>query len=92
MRPPEPPALQAPPPPPTFPLQRGVGTRPDNATPELGVGDVVLGAVGLVGAIVVAALAAGLVAGGLYIWYRRRRPVTEIEARGHRHDYFRTDE
>jgi hypothetical protein len=37
----------------------------------------------------VAAVVAGLVAGALYIWYRSRRPITLIEARGNQHNLFR---
>ena len=39
--------------------------------------------------IMAAALVAGLLAGGLYIWFRSKRAVTLIEARGHQHNYFR---
>jgi hypothetical protein len=36
-----------------------------------------------------AAVVAGLVAGALFIWYRRRRPASTIEARNHEHNFFR---
>ena len=49
----------------------------------------VLGTVGLIGVILLAALCAGLLAGWFYIWWRQRGPVTEIEARGGQHNYFR---
>ncbi len=42
-------------------------------TPELTMGDVVLGAVGFTGAVMIAAAVAGLLAGALFIWFRRRR-------------------
>jgi uncharacterized membrane-anchored protein len=46
-------------------------------------------AFGLTGVIMAAALVAGLLAGALFIWYRRRRPASTIEARGHEHNLFR---
>jgi hypothetical protein len=85
---PEPPP-QVPPTTPTFPITGTVEDPRDQVTPEIGVGDVILGTVGLIGAIVIAALVTGLLAGGIYIWLRRHRPITEIEARGHTHNYFR---
>ena len=62
----------------------------DKAAPELSMIDVALAAFGLTGAIMAAAVIAGLVAGGLFIWYRSKRAITIIEARGHQHNYFRT--
>lgn len=56
---------------------------------ELSMIDVSVAAFGLTGAIMAAALVAGVLAGGLYIWYRSRRPVSIIEARGHQHNLFR---
>jgi uncharacterized membrane-anchored protein len=50
---------------------------------------VAVAAFGLTGYIMVAAVVAGLLAGALFIWYRRRRPVTTIEARGGEHNLFR---
>jgi hypothetical protein len=44
------------------------------ATDELTLGDVILGALGLTGAITVGALILGIVLGGLFILYRRRHP------------------
>jgi uncharacterized membrane-anchored protein len=61
----------------------------ENAAPELTMIDVAVAAFGLTGAIMGAAIVAGLLAGGLFIWYRSRRAVTLIEARGHQHNYFR---
>ena len=40
-------------------------------------------------ATVVAAVVAGLAAGVAYTWYRSRRAITIIEARGHQHNLFR---
>jgi hypothetical protein len=50
---------------------------------------VTVAAFGLTGVIMAAAVVAGLSAGALFIWYRRRRPATTIEARGGEHNYFR---
>ena len=50
--------------------------------------DVAVAAFGLTGVIMVAALVAGLIAGALFIWYRSRRAITIIEARGHQHNLF----
>ena len=56
---------------------------------ELGMIDVSVAAFGLIGVIMVAAIVAGLLAGALYIWYRSRRAITIIEARGNQHNLFR---
>ena len=50
---------------------------------------VTVAAFGLTGVIMGAAIVAGLVAGALFIWYRRRRPASTIEARGGEHNFFR---
>ena len=50
---------------------------------------VAVAAFGLTGVIMAAALVAGLIAGAVFIWYRRRRPVSTIEARGGEHNLFR---
>ena len=42
-------------------------------TPELGMGDVVLGAVGLTGAIMLAAVLVGLLVGGVFVLFKRMR-------------------
>ena len=57
--------------------------------PGLSMIDVALAAFGLTGVIKAAALAAGLMAGTLFIWFRKRTPVSTIEARGGRHDLFK---
>jgi hypothetical protein len=62
---------------------------PEQPARELSMIDVSLAAFNLTGAIMAAALAAGLVAGVTYIWYRSRRAITTIEARGG-HNLFRT--
>ena len=51
-------------------IVRVVGPDSDAVT----LGDVLLNALGLTGVIVVAALVFGLVLGGLFILYRRRKP------------------
>ena len=62
---------------------------PEQAAREVSMIDVSLAAFNLTGVIMVAAIFAGLAAGALYIWYRSRRAITIIEARGHQHNYFR---
>ena len=52
--------------------------------------DVAVGAFGLTGVIMGAALVAGLIAGVGIVWFRTRRPITLIEARGGQHNLFRT--
>lgn len=61
----------------------------DKSAKELSMIDVSVAAFGLTGIIMAAALVAGLLAGVLFIWYRSRRAITIIEARGHQHNYFR---
>ncbi len=58
-------------------------------TPGLSMIDVAVAAFGLTGVIMAAAAVAGLLAGALFIWYRSRRPITIIEARGGQHDLFK---
>lgn len=61
----------------------------DDPAKELSMIDVSVAAFGLTGLIMGAALVAGLLAGGLFIWYRSRRAITIIEARGNQHNLFR---
>ena len=42
-------------------------------TREINMGDVVLGAVGLTGTVMIAALSVGLIVGGLFVFYRKSR-------------------
>ena len=58
-------------------------------TPELSMIDVAVAAFGLTGVIMVAAIIAGITAGILFTWYRSRRAITIIEARGGQHDLFK---
>ena len=51
---------------------------------------VAVAAFGLTGVIMASAAVAGLLAGAAFIWYRRRRPASTIEARGHEHNLFRS--
>ena len=62
----------------------------DPPSPQLSMIDVSIAAFGLTGAIMAAALVAGLLAGVGYVWYRSRRPITIIEARGGNHNLFRS--
>ena len=61
---------------------------PEQPARELSMIDVSVAAFGLTGVIMGAAVVAGLVAGVTYIWYRSRRAITTIEARGG-HNLFR---
>jgi uncharacterized membrane-anchored protein len=63
---------------------------PEKPAEELSMIDVSVAAFGLTGAIMGAAVLAGLSAGVLYIWYRSRRAITTIEARGQQHNLFRS--
>lgn len=63
-----------------------VGKEP---TPGLSMIDVAVAAFGLTGVIMVAAIIAGITAGILFTWYRSRRAITIIEARGGQHDLFK---
>jgi hypothetical protein len=57
--------------------------------PTIDMIQVAVAAFGLTGVIMGAAVVAGLLAGGLYIWYRSKGPASTIEARGHQHNFFR---
>jgi hypothetical protein len=50
---------------------------------------VAVAAFGLTGVIMASAVVAGLVAGAVFIWYRRRGPASTIEARGQPPNLFR---
>ncbi|MGE0813897.1 MAG: hypothetical protein AB7O28_03495 [Vicinamibacterales bacterium] len=56
---------------------------------EVSMIDVTVSAFTLTGYIMTAAVVAGLLAGVLYVWFRARRPITEIEARGGNHNLLR---
>ncbi len=55
---------------------------PEQPRQEISMIDVALAGFSLTGVIMVAALVAGVIAGAAYIWYRSKRAVTTIEARG----------
>lgn len=80
----------APPPPPEAIVPRIVDLGEKQATPSISMIQVALDAFGLTGAIMVCALIAGVLAGALFIWYRRRHPISIIEERGNDHRLFRT--
>jgi len=63
------------------------GTAPPS--PEVTMVDVTVAAFGVTGALMAAALAAGLVAGVGFVWFRSRRAITTIEARGDNHNFLR---
>jgi hypothetical protein len=58
-------------------------------TASIGMIEVALAAFGLTGVIMLGAILVGLLAGAAIIWFRRRRPVSTIEARDHQHNLFR---
>ena len=71
-------------------IQIGPDPRPPGS--DLSMIDVAVAAFGLTGVIMVAAIIAGISAGGLFIWYRSRHAITRIEAQGHQHNFFRTSD
>jgi hypothetical protein len=77
----------APPPQPHIPRIIEVIQEP---TASIDMIEVALAAFGLTGVIMAAAVVAGLTAGALFIWYRRRHAVSTLEARGGHHDLFKT--
>jgi len=62
---------------------------PEQAAREIGMVDVAVASFGVTGFIMAAAVIAGISAGFAYIWFRSRRAVSTIEARGHQHNLFR---
>ena len=56
---------------------------------EVSMIDVTVSAFHLTGLIMGGALAAGLIAGVAYVWFRKGRAVTTIEARGNNHNFLR---
>lgn len=62
---------------------------PEKPRDEITMIDVALAGFGVTGVIMAAALIAGLLAGGTFIWYRSKRAVSVIEERGHQHNLFR---
>lgn len=74
---------------PTIPISEFATEQVEPFAPEIGVGDVVLGMVELVGAFLLAALIGSALFSAVFIWFRKRGAITEIEARGNTHNYFR---
>ena len=72
-----------------IPVTPVVRTGIQQPSPEVGMVDVVVAAFGLIGVIMAAAVAAGLLAGIGYVWFRKRHAVTTIEARGGNHNFLR---
>ena len=72
-----------------IPVTPVVRTGIQQPSPEVGMVDVVVAAFGLIGVIMAAAVAAGLLAGVGYVWFRKRHAVTTIEARGGNHNFLR---
>jgi hypothetical protein len=78
-----------PPPPPPEAITPAIIEVVKEPSASISMIEVALAAFGLTGVIMLGAVLAGLIAGGVIIWYRRQRPVTTIEARGHEHNFFR---
>jgi len=62
---------------------------PERAAQEISMIDVAVASFGVTGLIMGAALIAGLLAGGGYIWFRSKRAVSTIEERGNTANLFR---
>jgi hypothetical protein len=77
------------PPPPSSPPPITIVEVVKEPTASIGMIQVALAAFGLTGVIMIAAVLVGLLAGAVIIWFRRQRPITTIEARGHEHNLFR---
>jgi hypothetical protein len=78
-----------PPPPPPEPITPAIIEIVQEPAASISMIEVALAAFGLTGVIMLAAVLAGLLAGAAIIWFRRQRPVSTIEARGHQHNLFR---
>jgi hypothetical protein len=81
--------LQQSPPPPSGPITPTIIELVKEPAASIGMIQVAVAAFGLTGIIMASALVAGLIAGAAIIWFRRQRPVSTIEARGHQHNLFR---
>ncbi len=78
------------PPPPSGPITPTIVELVKEPAASIGMVQVAIAAFGLTGVIMASAVIAGLIAGAAIIWFRRQRPVSTIEARGHQHNLFRT--
>lgn len=76
---------------PAIPVTPVVETTTAERTRDISMIDVTVAAFGLTGYIMSAALIAGLLAGAGYVWFRSRRPVSTIEARGGNANFLRGD-
>lgn len=76
-------------PPDAIPVTPVVRTGAPDASREVSMIDVTVSAFELTGFIMAGALIAGLLAGVAYVWFRKGRPVTVIEARGGNHNLLR---
>ena len=56
---------------------------------EVSMIDVTVSAFHLTGLIMGGALVAGVLAGVTYVWFRKQRAITTIEARGNNHNFLR---
>ena len=75
-------------PPPNIPITV-VQVGAEDAARPLSMVDVAVAAFGLTGAIMGAAVIAGLLAGVAYVWWRSRHAVSTIEARGGNANFLR---
>lgn len=80
---------QTPSPQDAIPVTPVVRTGAPDASREVSMIDVTVSAFTLTGFIMGGALIAGLLAGVVYVRYRKARPVTVIEARGGNHNFLR---
>lgn len=84
-------ATPTPPPPPRDAIAVTPVVRTGAGTParEVSMIDVTVSAFTLTGLIMAGALIAGVLAGVLYVRYRKNRAITVIEARGGNHNFLR---
>jgi hypothetical protein len=76
-------------PPDAIPVTPVVRTGTQTPAAEVSMIDVTVSAFHLTGLIMSGALLAGLLAGAAYVWFRKGRAVTTIEARGNNHNFLR---
>lgn len=77
------------PPPVAIPITPVVRSGTIEPAREVSMVDVTVSAFTLTGLVMTAALVAGLLAGAGYVWFRSKRAVTIIEARGGNHNFLR---
>lgn len=76
-------------PPPAIPVTPVIRTTAGDPAREVSMVDVTVSAFTLTGLVMTAALVAGLLAGVAYVWFRSKRAITVIEARGGNHNFLR---